>query len=53
MDISKWTLEQKVGQMVMGGFEGTSTSAPIRALIEQHHMGIDSAYPAGWGVTSL
>jgi beta-N-acetylhexosaminidase len=39
MDISDWTLERKIGQMILGGFEGTKSSEQVRTMIEKHHMG--------------
>lgn len=37
--ISSMTLEEKVGQMVVVGFDGTAVNAGIRNLIEKYHVG--------------
>lgn len=39
MDIGKMSLEEKVGQMVMCGFDGQTASAEIIDLIENYHIG--------------
>ncbi|ANE48208.1 beta-glucosidase [Paenibacillus swuensis] len=39
MEFSRWTLEQKIGQMILGGFEGTEPAEHVRTMIKDHHMG--------------
>src|SRR5207248_8460021 len=37
--LSKMSLEQRVGQVFMLGFEGTTLTAPNRALVQGLHLG--------------
>ncbi|WP_407668408.1 beta-N-acetylhexosaminidase [Paenibacillus ihumii] len=39
MEISKLTLEQKIGQMFICGFPGTGVDEGIKSLIAEHHLG--------------
>lgn len=39
VDVSKASIEEKVGQLVMCGFEGGIPSAEITELIQQNHIG--------------
>lgn len=39
MDISKLTLREKIGQLMMFGFDGITPSNEIIELIEEHHVG--------------
>jgi beta-N-acetylhexosaminidase len=38
MDLGEMSIEEKIGQMLMVGFEGTSTDE-VRELIEKYHVG--------------
>lgn len=39
MDISNLTLREKIGQLMMFGFDGITPSREIRKLIEEYHVG--------------
>ncbi|MFD2614123.1 beta-N-acetylhexosaminidase [Paenibacillus gansuensis] len=39
MEFKHWSLEQKIGQMILGGFEGTEPTEHVRTMIRDHHMG--------------
>ena len=39
MQVREMTLEEKIGQLVMAGFHGTSPSPEITRLIRDHHLG--------------
>jgi beta-N-acetylhexosaminidase len=37
--LSRLSLDEKIGQLLMCGFDGTVINAPIRDLISRHHLG--------------
>ncbi|MBW4080977.1 beta-N-acetylhexosaminidase [Paenibacillus sp. S150] len=39
MNISDWSLEKKVGQLVVGGFSGREITEEVRSLVQEHHAG--------------
>lgn len=39
LDISRLSLREKIGQMVMCGFQGTEASSEAKELIEKFHVG--------------
>lgn len=39
IDLSEWTLRQKIGQMILCGFEGTGMTEDLESFIEQNHIG--------------
>ncbi len=39
MSISNFTLEQKIGQLMLVGFDGTTLTPEFRAVLEQLHLG--------------
>ncbi len=39
MDLSRMTIEQKIGQRLVVGFEGTSIPEDLRNLVKDWHVG--------------